>query len=47
MIFSSIEQTLGLFPLILGMYFSYRILRLTDLTVDGTFVLGRLFMAAC
>lgn len=52
MVFSSLEQALGLFPLIMGMYFSYHILRLTDLTVDGSFVLGaalygRLLTSGC
>lgn len=39
-IFSSAEQALIFTPLVLGMYLSYRIIRVTDLTVDGTYVLG-------
>ena len=37
---NSLEQAAIFFPLVLGMYFSYRILKITDLTVDGTYVLG-------
>ncbi|AFC71351.1 ABC transporter permease [Rickettsia australis] len=37
---TALEQSLIMLPLILGMYISYRILKLTDLTVDGTYVLG-------
>ncbi|ABV74842.1 ABC transporter permease protein [Rickettsia akari str. Hartford] len=37
---TALEQSLIMLPLILGMYISYRILTLTDLTVDGTYVLG-------
>ena len=35
-----LEQGLLLLPLVLGVYLSYRILKVTDLTVDGTYVLG-------
>lgn len=35
-----LEQSLLFLPLSLGIFFSYRILRCTDLTVDGSFVLG-------
>lgn len=38
--FGILEQALTLTPLVLGMYLSYRILKITDLTVDGTYVLG-------
>jgi len=38
--FASLEQSLIFLPLVLGMYISYRILSITDLTVDGTYVLG-------
>ena len=38
--FGILEQALTLTPLVLGMYLSYSILKITDLTVDGTFVLG-------
>jgi putative ABC transport system permease protein len=38
--FTAIEQSLLLLPLVFGMYISYRILKVTDLTVDGTYVLG-------
>lgn len=37
---SSIEQGLLFLPLVIGLFLSFRILNLTDLTVDGTFVLG-------
>ncbi|MEY4463811.1 MAG: hypothetical protein RLZZ81_782 [Pseudomonadota bacterium] len=37
---TALEQSLIMLPLILGMYISYRILKITDLTVDGTYVLG-------
>ncbi|MEY3197135.1 MAG: hypothetical protein RLZZ59_503, partial [Pseudomonadota bacterium] len=37
---TSLEQALIFLPLVLGMYISYRILNITDLTVDGTYVLG-------
>ena len=36
----SLEQSLVFLPLVFGMYLSYRILKITDLTVDGTYVLG-------
>ena len=35
-----LEQAVLFFPLALGIYISYSILKLTDMTVDGTFVLG-------
>jgi putative ABC transport system permease protein len=45
-IFANIlEQALLLLPLVLGMYISYCILNITDLTVDGTFVLGAVIFA--
>ncbi|ABE04955.1 ABC transporter permease [Rickettsia bellii] len=37
---TALEQSLIMLPLILGIYISYRILKITDLTVDGTYVLG-------
>ena len=37
---TALEQSLIMLPLILGMYISYRILKIIDLTVDGTYVLG-------
>ncbi|WP_341786819.1 ABC transporter permease subunit [Rickettsia endosymbiont of Cantharis rufa] len=37
---TALEQSLIMLPLILGMYISYRILKITDLSVDGTYVLG-------
>jgi len=37
---STLSQSLLFFPLALGIYTSYVILRATDLTVDGSFVLG-------
>lgn len=39
-VITALEQSLIMLPLILGMYISYRILKITDLTVDGTYVLG-------
>ena len=41
----SLEQALILLPLILGMYLSFKILQVTDLTVDGTYVLGAVVFA--
>ncbi len=35
-----LQQACIFLPLMLGIYLSYRILRLTDLTVDGSFVTG-------
>lgn len=40
LLITALEQSLIMLPLILGMYVSYRILKITDLTVDGTYVLG-------
>jgi len=34
------QQSLMLYPLVLGVYISYKILKITDLTVEGSFVLG-------
>ncbi|WCR57071.1 ABC transporter permease [Rickettsia asembonensis] len=42
---TALEQSLIMLPLILGMYISYRILKITDLTVDGTYVLGAVVFA--
>ncbi len=39
-VIAALEQSLIMLPLILGMYISYRVLKITDLTVDGTYVLG-------
>ncbi len=46
-IFVAIEQSLLMLPLVCGMYLSYRILKVTDLTVDGTYVLGAIIFAHC
>jgi putative ABC transport system permease protein len=35
-----IEQACLIFPLVLGIYLSFSVLRIADLSVDGTFVLG-------
>lgn len=43
--FAILEQSLTLTPLVLGMFLSYRILKITDLTVDGTYVLGAAIFA--
>lgn len=40
MIIALFEQTFLMMPLVLGIYLSYSILKITDLTVDGSFVLG-------
>lgn len=39
-VFSALQQSLIFLPLAFGIYLSYEILILTDLTVGGTFVLG-------
>jgi putative ABC transport system permease protein len=44
-IYTALEQALILIPLVLGMYLSYRVLNVTDLTVDGTYVLGAAIFA--
>ena len=44
-IFTSLEQSLIFLPLVLGMYISYRVLNITDLTVDGTYVFGAAIFA--
>lgn len=36
----ALQQTLLFFPLILGIYLTYRIVNITDLTVGGSYVLG-------
>ena len=36
----SLEQALLLLPLVFGIYLSYSILKITDLTIDSTYVLG-------
>ena len=40
LLLTALEQALVLLPLVLGMYISFHILNVTDLTVDGTYVLG-------
>lgn len=42
---SVIEQSCVFFPLALGIYISYGVLRIADLTTDGTFVLGAALFA--
>lgn len=44
-ILTALSQSLFFFPLALGIYISYVILRATDLTVDGSFVLGAAIFA--
>ncbi|NRA74070.1 MAG: ABC transporter permease [Rickettsiales bacterium] len=44
-IFITLEQSLLLLPLVLGIYLSYTVAKVTDLTVDGTFVLGAVVFA--
>ena len=41
-----IEQALLMFPLVLGIYISLSILKIADLTVDGSFMLGAAVFAA-
>lgn len=36
----ALQQSIVLLPLCLGVYLTYRIMQVTDLTVEGTFVLG-------
>lgn len=45
MFISTLQQTLIFLPLALGVYLSYEILKITDLTVEGTFVLGAAIFA--
>jgi putative ABC transport system permease protein len=40
LLIATLQQSLFFLPLTLGVYLSYRILAVTDLTVDGTYVLG-------
>lgn len=40
LLFATIEQGLLFLPLALGIFIAFRILRITDLTVDGSFILG-------
>lgn len=42
-----LEQSVLFLPLSLGIFMSYRVLRCTDLTVDGSFVLGAAVFARC
>ena len=39
-VLSGFEEALLFFPLVLGVYISYSVVRLTDMTPDGSFVLG-------
>lgn len=43
---TALEQALIMLPLVLGMHLSSRILNVTDLTVDGTYVLGAALFAS-
>lgn len=45
MFLSTLQQTLIFLPLALGVYLSYEVLNITDLTVEGTFVLGAAIFA--
>jgi putative ABC transport system permease protein len=52
MLSNTLQQTLLFLPIVFGIYLSYDILMVTDLTVEGTFVLGaavfaRLITAGC
>lgn len=42
---NTLQQTLLFLPLAFGVYLSYNILQITDLTVEGTFVLGAAIFA--
>src|SRR3990167_10097697 len=42
---NTLQQTLIFLPLALGVYLSYDVLMITDLTVEGTFVLGAAIFA--
>ncbi len=44
-LFNTLQQTLIFLPLALGVYLSYDVLMVTDLTVEGTFVLGAAIFA--
>jgi putative ABC transport system permease protein len=44
-LFISLEQSFLLLPLVLGIYLTYSVVKITDLTVDGTFVLGAVVFA--
>ncbi len=40
LLLTAFEQTLLLLPLICGLYVTYRLLKITDLTVEGSYVFG-------
>ncbi len=40
MLFNILQETLLFTPMILGIYLTFRLLKITDLTADGSFVLG-------
>lgn len=44
---SALQQCFIFLPLTLGIYISYRVIKVTDLTPDGTFVLGAAIYARC
>ncbi|NQY43788.1 MAG: ABC transporter permease [Legionellales bacterium] len=46
-LYIALEQVIIFLPLVIGIYLSYKILQITDLTVDGTFVLGGAVYARC
>ena len=45
MLIGYLEQCLAFLPLALGLFFSYQILKVTDLTADGSYVLGAVIFA--
>lgn len=47
MLMHILEQALLFLPLALGIYISYAVLRIPDLTTDGSFVLGAAIFALC
>lgn len=47
LLFAALTQTITFLPLALGISISYRALRATDMTLDGSFVLGAGIFAKC
>ena len=44
-VLSALQQTLIFLPIVFGIYISYELLKVTDLTVEGSFVLGAAIFA--
>jgi putative tryptophan/tyrosine transport system permease protein len=47
LLINTFQQSMLFMPLVLGLYMSYRIMNITDLTVEGSFVLGAAVYARC